>query len=97
MKTTKNKLIPFIVMKGGRAVDCVKAADISIALQIALDAWERFIGRDETFSVDLMPPAKPRPVIVKPTKSEIKAFGSVPVKQGWPFTSIIHCDVTVGK
>lgn len=96
MKTTKNKRIPFIVKKGGRVVDCVKAPDISIALQVAMDVWERFIGPGESFSVDVMPPAKPK-LIVKPTKSEIQEFGSQPAKTGWPYTSIVHCNVLVGK
>jgi hypothetical protein len=68
----------FNVIKSGRVVDCIKAADIGIAVQVAMDKWERFLGRDGTLSV-VPVPAKSTKLVQPATRSEVARYA------GWPY------------
>jgi hypothetical protein len=68
----------FNVIKSERVVDCINAADIGIAFQVAMDRWERFLGRDDTLAVVPVPPKSTK--LVQPaTRSEVARYA------GWPY------------
>lgn len=72
MKTTW-----FNVIKSGRIVDCVKAKTIGMALQKAMDVWDKACEKQEhSLTVEPTPPKKV-PIIVKPSLNEVKEFGGV--------------------
>jgi len=79
---TKKTMSHFNVVKSGKVVDCIKAADIGIAVQVAMDKWERFLGRDGTISV-VPTPAKAVKLVQPATRSEVAQYGN----SGWPYGS----------
>lgn len=71
----KNAMEWFVVKKGNRIVDCVKAKTIGMALQAALDVWEKDCERSgELLEVEVMPP-KPERVVQVATRKEVKQYG----------------------
>lgn len=71
------QLSAFVVRKAGRVVDCIKAKDIGLAMQEALDKWEKYcVKKGCTLSVDFVPDVAVKPLIVKPTKAEVMQYGA---------------------
>lgn len=73
----------FIVKKAGRVVDAVRAADIGLAMQAALDVWEKAAEKSgHLLEVEPMPVAV-TPKLRRATREEIKLYsggaGDVPV------------------
>lgn len=74
----KNELQQFVVKKGGKIVDTVKAKDLCLAFQEALDKWEKYCKPGTLLEVEIMEPAKSRvePSVLLPTKEEVKEYGA---------------------
>jgi hypothetical protein len=70
-----NKLAWFVVKKAGRIVDCLKAKDVGLAMQAALDVWEKACEKSaHLLEVEPMPDA-PVSRVIKPTPSDVKKYG----------------------
>lgn len=89
---TKKALGWFTVEKAGRVVDCIRAKDLCLAFQEAMDKWERWCDEGTRIEVKPLPDAPPKPVIVKPTQSEVRAYAEKPATkyapfENWPYFS----------
>jgi hypothetical protein len=76
-KNNEAKLKQFVVKKDGRIVDTVKAKDLCLAFQEAMDRWEPYCAPGALIEVEIMAPAKSRvqPSVLLPTKEEVKEYG----------------------
>jgi len=80
------QLSAFVVRKAGRVVDCIKAKDIGLAMQEALDKWEKYcVKKGCTLAVDFVPDAAVKPLVLMPTKLEVMQYGPV----GAPDKSVV--------
>jgi hypothetical protein len=90
----KNKLGWFVVEKAGRVVDCIRAKDLCLAFQEAMDKWEHWCEKGTRIEVKPMSDAPAKidvaPVVVVATRAEVQTYAEKKQPSGfgnWPYFS----------
>ena len=90
-----SKLEHFVVLVGGRLVDCFRAKDLVTAFEAGVAKWAPNVSRGtnegDSKLIEVVPlPARPVKTVITPSPKEVLEFGTN-IRDTWPFAPMMLC------